>query len=696
MPAPSPIAGRSFRRLAHSGDEISAVLQGYRPEIDGLRAVAIVPVVLYHAGFGLTSGGYVGVDVFFVISGYLITRILADDIARGRFSIFAFYERRIRRIFPALFTVLAASSAIAFWLLLAPELKDFGESLVAATLFLSNHYFMGDTGYFGAPAETKPLLHLWSLAVEEQFYILFPIYLFLMTRHYRERLIRVTAGLLVVSLAANIALTFTEPDAAFYLAPTRAWELLLGSMLALWSPSRSLSPRPAQLMSIAGLLMIGAAVFSYTDATTFPGIAALLPVAGAALVIYAADGRQVLASRLLSLPPIRFIGLISYSLYLWHWPLLVFYRLWRIEPPAPEEIAGVVALSIVLSIISWHVIERPFRTRALLPTWPLVLRAGGLVMAAGVVAGMAFALGDGFGGRYPADVARILAANEDRPGRTECERVHPESGRVFRICPIGAKGEAKPSFAVWGDSHAEALLSGFGVAAAKTGRSGVFLGRVGCPPLLGVDRLLREEDACGSQANAIIGYIAARPEIGRVILAARWAHYATGEPYGRERDRRAVLIRDSETTTPTAAENRSVFERGLSRTIAALRAMGREVLVVTQVPETEFDIPLAMARARWLGWDMEFRPTLVAYRERQALVTSLLDAAVSVQGIKLASIAEALCQGERCSVAQDGIPVYFDSNHLTRRYAQSLAGLWVPFLSGSASASAIVPTLDRR
>ena len=303
----------------------------YRPEIDGLRAMAVVPVVLYHAHVPGVSGGFVGVDVFFVISGFLITSQLAADVAAGRFSIVTFYERRVRRIFPALFVMLAVSAVMALWLLLPFELESFAASLRASALFVSNFYFMRETGYFVAAAITKPLLHTWSLAIEEQFYIFFPVYLYAMSRWAPRWLLPVTTVVLVLSLGLCISMTHPQSDAAFFYTPARVWELLTGSVLAL-APRRVLPGWLAQALGAAGLVLIAVAVFGFDARTPFPGSAAMLPAGGAALVILASGANPTASGGLLSLGPIRFVGLISYSLYLWHWPLLVFYRFWRVAP----------------------------------------------------------------------------------------------------------------------------------------------------------------------------------------------------------------------------------------------------------------------------------------------------------------------------------------------------------------------------
>ncbi len=296
----------------------------HRSDIDGLRAIAVIPVVLFHAGVRHVAGGFIGVDVFFVISGYLITTILLEDIRRDRFSIAAFYQRRARRILPALFAVLLFASLAAYKLLLPNDAYEYGRSLLATLGFISNIAFSRQMGYFDAPAEMKPLLHTWSLAVEEQFYILYPLFLFLVTRYFRKRYAVAIGSVLALSLAYSIGRSDTQAATSFYLPTTRAWELLIGGLLAIQSLPKLRHQLSANLLGFFGLGLISYSVFAFSAATPFPGYHALFPCVGAALIIYSGMAVEPLVGRVLSAKPLVFVGLISYSLYLWHWISLLF------------------------------------------------------------------------------------------------------------------------------------------------------------------------------------------------------------------------------------------------------------------------------------------------------------------------------------------------------------------------------------
>jgi peptidoglycan/LPS O-acetylase OafA/YrhL len=333
----------------------------YRPEVDGLRAVAVLPVLFFHAGFESFGGGFVGVDVFFVISGFLITRILVDEMEAGRFSMAAFYERRARRILPALFVMLVLCVPAA-WVLLPPSaMVRFSESLVAVPLFASNILFWRQSGYFDTAAELKPLLHTWSLAVEEQYYILFPIVLLAVFRLNRRLLVPVLLAGFVMSLWLAEWLVLRKPGAAFFLLPTRGWELLLGALVAVLGAKLQVGAFVSNMLCALGLGMIAAAVAFFTRATPTPGLQTLLPTVGAALVLLYARSSGSWVGWILCWRPAVWVGLISYSAYLWHQPLLAFFRY-----AAPGELGLVracvaLACSIGFGYLSWRFVEMPIR-----------------------------------------------------------------------------------------------------------------------------------------------------------------------------------------------------------------------------------------------------------------------------------------------------------------------------------------------
>ncbi|MBO6658323.1 MAG: acyltransferase [Pseudomonadales bacterium] len=355
----------------------------YRTEIDGLRALAVLPVIFFHAGFSFFSGGYVGVDVFFVISGYLITGIIIDDLAKERFSFIQFYERRARRLLPALFLVLLVSTPLALALMTPPELKDYGFALLSVSLFASNIYFWRESGYFSSETELNPLLHTWSLAVEEQFYLLYPIVLILCWRTVGHAW---TSILMFLALLVSLGLAhwgaYFYPDATFYLLPTRIWELTIGGLAAIFMAKTkdNHGVHPNNLLSIVGFLLIISSVAFFDSRTPFPSLYALAPTIGTLLIILFANG-DTLVGRLLSLKPLVVLGLTSYSAYLWHQPILAFARRATGEELRPLMAISLCLLSLALAYASWHWVENYFRKKDLVSRKNIFLLSGfGLIL----------------------------------------------------------------------------------------------------------------------------------------------------------------------------------------------------------------------------------------------------------------------------------------------------------------------------
>lgn len=381
----------------------------YRAEIDGLRALAIVPVVLFHAGFEWFSGGFIGVDVFFVISGYLITTILIRELGTGCFSLGHFYERRIRRILPALFLVAGCTIPFAWMWMLPDDMQDFAQSLAAVAVFSSNFLFWSESGYFDMAAELKPLLHTWSLAVEEQYYIFFPLLLAGCWKIGTRRLLWWLAGAFLASLALAGWMVHAEPEAAFYLLPTRAWEILLGALCAFYPVKEAGgTQRVRQMASLLGLLLLAWAIFAFDRTTPTPGLQTLIPTLGAACIILFAR-RGTFACWLLGARPMVAIGLISYSFYLWHQPVFALARYRMVTDPSAEIMAGLIVLSAFAAAVSWKYIEQPFRQRHFSRKQLFMLAAAGSLLM--IAFGLAGHFTKGFPGRQVSHPLAAIVAN---------------------------------------------------------------------------------------------------------------------------------------------------------------------------------------------------------------------------------------------------------------------------------------------
>ncbi|CAO3376766.1 acyltransferase family protein [Azospirillum argentinense] len=498
----------------------------YRPDIDGLRAVSILAVLLFHAKFPLFSGGYVGVDVFFVISGYLIGSIVLHDAQRGRFSLADFYVRRIRRILPALFAALAVTALLALFLLSPQELKSFSQNLAATTLFSSNIVYYLKSGYFENAAEMNPLLHTWSLGVEQQFYIVFPLVLLVLLPYRRPVWIAVLLTAAAASFALSVALVRDHPAAAFYLLPPRLWELVLGALLA-FGAVPDFRRRPArELAATLGAALILVSLFALSEATAFPGYAALLPCLGAALLIHAGRSGPTAVGTVLTLRPMVFVGLISYSMYIWHWPLMVFARFHKGRDLSTKETLVLLAIIAAVSVLSWRLIEVPFRK----PTTETgrrpskVFARTGWVMAGLAGSGLLGHLTNGLPQRFADYTPQEIAGREFYKEHTCFLETGqpPEAWPGVENCRIGPLKAEAPTALLWGDSFAAHYVPGLQTVADTLPFNIVQYTASGCPPIRDLSVTARPN--C-EDFNSRVDDIIDRNGIRIVIMAARWEWY---------------------------------------------------------------------------------------------------------------------------------------------------------------------------
>jgi peptidoglycan/LPS O-acetylase OafA/YrhL len=651
----------------------------HRNDIDALRAVAVGLVILFHYGVPGFSGGFVGVDVFFVISGFLIGGIIDRELGEGRFSLVAFYERRVRRIFPALFAMLFVAALAASLLLFPADFERFGRSAGAAALFWSNIFFLNTADYWDAAATAKPLLHTWSLAVEEQFYLVFPLLLFAIRKWDVRQRLAALGVMAAVSFVASVWAVKVTPTAAFYLAPYRFWEFVIGAGLAVaaWRASARVAP----WMAASGLLMIVAAGLLLPKGGAFPGVAALLPCVGAVLVIAAGADNRV--SRALSWRPVVFLGLISYSLYLWHWPVIVLARHWLGQALSPWQTAACAGLTLVASVLSWRFVEQPFRNKRALTRRPL-FAAAAVAMACVCLFAVVTVRTGGLPNRFDIKIVQI-AAQEAAPSiaAAKCFGIAPKDVSVARLCGIGAERQAA-SFVLWGDSHAEALLFAVADIARKHHRRGLFAGSPSCVPLIGVDRY--DVPACRAFNDRVLAMILRHKEITTVILEARWGKAAQGTAYGNEGNG-FVAIGDDFEHAQRPEDNAAIFARGLARTIAALRADGRQVLLIGPVPEIGFTVPQVLARlAQEHRSNVVVAPPAAKFYAREKEVLPLFHAVAAQDGVSAVFPHDYLCKSGRCAVRKNGIPLYRDEHHLSDYGAMKLE----PLLS-----RAIAPLIDK-
>ncbi|HEY3797734.1 MAG TPA: acyltransferase family protein [Caulobacteraceae bacterium] len=648
--------------------------QQYRPDIDGLRAIAVLAVILFHVGAPCFDGGFVGVDIFFVLSGYLITQILAREMDAGSFTIVGFYERRVRRIIPALFVMLFISSALGYLFLIPSFYTQFTQSAAAAALSLSNVYFYKHSGYFDISADLVPLLHTWSLGVEEQFYIVLPILFFVARRLSRLSWGAIISTLFAASLIFGVVETYFDirtlmhgrlslasvSTAAFYLPASRCWEFLTGSALAVGLIPHVRRDIHREVLALAGLALIAAGVLGFNRDTAFPGVMALAPCLGSAMVIHAQLGATSLVGRALRAPPMVWIGLVSYSLYLWHWPMLAFVRLlWGSELPLVAYVALLLSMFPV-AWLSWRFVERPPRRDRRRFTRSRLFFGAGLGASILLAIALIVARTDGAPQRFgPAALAIAAGETDTNPARAACDAKSVAQIEQGQVCTIGRQG-GPVTFALLGDSFADALSPGVAAAADAAGQRGIVLTRGGCYPLVGANT---GDSACRAFLGAAIAHIRSVASVRTVILVGRWSAAADASRFGAI-SWRNLFITDDQSRGASGAENMAVVARGLDRDAAALA--GYRVAVVAYIPEQLANVPEAAAiRIQWRGALGQTGTPRAVVEQRQANARRLLTAAAIRDGFTVIDAMPALCDAATCRAVEDGRSLYSDDNHLS-------------------------------
>jgi len=660
----------------------------YRSDIDGLRAVAVLLVITFHIDLPGVAGGFVGVDVFFVISGFLITSIIKADIQNGSFSFLRFYDRRIRRIFPALIAVYLFCVLVSLVLLVPSDMRHFGLSLMASAAFVSNFLFAFEASYFDVSSIDKPLLHTWSLSVEEQFYILWPLILVAASRFCSARGL---FWLMVAGISGSLAFAEwqlgSDRPAAFYLMPARAWELGLGALLAFKQYDLKRAPRVHDLLSLVGLALILWSALTLTNFSRFPGLNAAPACLGTALLIVSGGGKQGIANRLLSLRPVVFVGLISYSLYLWHWPLIVFLHYYLNRELHHFEAAAAVVASFFVAVLSYRFIEAPFRRPAGQPhdaEAPAYRRRGEGTLKMGLVAAMvcvllgAGMLPDGWAWRLPEAAAAMDATSAKfNPFRKDCHGISRISADADN-CTIGQlRSDGGYDVLVVGDSHANHFVPGFDNLLREHGLSGRQLTTSSCPPLYDM-RIFRRPggQTCEDFMPAVRRFLDAHEEVQLVVLAARWAIYSETtwlkhEPFSR------IFLVDGEEKVFTQENSRRVMKTTLKETVEEITSRGPRVLLMAQVP------PLSTRRARcvihalWYGSEetLCYEPAAAARRRTRFASQVIAEIAAADDRVDAFFPARIMCNETLCIPELGNVFLYRDEDHLNPTGAKRLLAL---------------------
>jgi peptidoglycan/LPS O-acetylase OafA/YrhL len=601
----------------------------YRPDIDGLRAIAVIAVLGYHLGILHLSGGFVGVDVFFVISGYLMGSLIISDAKGGKFSVAAFYARRIRRIIPALVTMLILVFILSYFYLFPSEFVRFSWSALYSALSVSNIFFLHHSGYFDALSSTQPLLHTWSLAVEEQFYVLFPLFVVIVFR-YAPRLLNASIVLICIgSFALSAHGTFVDPDSSFYLAHTRAWELLLGTLVANQSWTMTFPALTRNVLALLGLAMIGFAILTYNPETPFPGATALVPCLGATFIIAAGQSGMSFVGSLLSLRPVVFIGLISYSLYLWHWPIIFFQRTdsMLVSSVSPFYTRLVVIIcSLAIATLSWQFVEKPLRRQSKTTPNSKVFIGGLLGLGSSAVLALLVASANGLPGRFSAMAVQYASYLDYgqahfRPGKCFIDTY---SGFDHQECLRREHGNN--NYLLIGDSHAAQLW--YGLSKLLKGVHVLQATAAGCMPEF--TQPTRVVPSCNLLMNYMFNSFLVSNRVDRLLIAARW----------RERD------------VP-----------GLERVLAW--AKERTIPVTLFGPMVEYD--LALPRILAYAAQSDDPRTADSHLVKNEKLDRILWSLASEYNAKYISFYDLLCASNRCSkFVPDGSPLEFDTDHLTK------------------------------
>lgn len=630
----------------------------YRPEIDGLRAVAVIPVIFFHAGFSLFSGGFIGVDVFFVISGYLITTIILADLERGRFSIIDFYERRARRILPALFLVMAVSLPFAWFWMVPQDIKGFSDSLVAVSTFVSNILFWRTSDYFDTAAELKPMLHTWSLAVEEQYYVIFPIFLLLAWRFGRRWILAIMLVVASISLAMAQWLHATNISAAFYLLPTRGWELLIGAFVAFYL-SRQVLAEPGRLVRefacAIGFAMLLYAIFVFDKQTPFPSFYTLVPTLGAAFLILFANA-DTLIGRVLTSKAFVGIGLISYSAYLWHQPLFAFARHHRLEQPSPVIYGGLVLSTLALAYLSWKYVEAPCRNRQRISRnqiFTFAVVGSALFISLGLLGH----LSNGFEQQKTTDEIRaVLTTAKSSPKRQEC---HTDGANYRKPADACEYHTGALKWATFGDSHTVELAYALADELQPRGIKLKHFSFSGCPPTFG--RFLAGANRyCSEWTQEAATFIAENPSIETVVVSYRI---------------NASLFGEHETVYPmlpksVGNQQREESWKSYVQVIRYFVESGKRVIVVLQAPELPRPMNFMTLRATAPMVSIA-GVTAEWWVKRNSFVRSRLgELPPEVTVIDPALI---FCDGTNCLAGGDGTAYYFDDDHLSVEGARLVA-----------------------
>lgn len=647
------------------------VAKKFYPEIQGLRAVSIIAVILFHFGIHILPGGYIGVDIFFVISGFLITKMIAYEIERGSFSLSKFYKNRVVRLLPNLFLMVVATVVISYFVLKPYDFFQYGKSLQFSAVYLTNMVFARQQGYFDMSRDAKPLLHTWSLSIEEQFYLLFPLLLILL---YKLRSHRI-AVLLVIALASLwVRFSYIQqhlPTEGFFSFAGRVWEFVVGALIALLPATLRDRLSNNEALSLFGLLLIFASLLFLDEGVPYSGLLLIIPCLATAMIIISSHGTR--SGRLLSGKYLVFIGGLSYSLYLWHWPLIVWLHNADLAINRHLLTLILILLTGAVSFVAWRYVEEPFRrNRERFSGRFIAVSTLGFAIFCISVGGFIYAK-DGLENRFPNWVAvkknisnfDFRAATGTQIRYTSDCSINADVQSVLRSCAFGDLN-SNNRFLVLGDSHTAAWYPAFQAAAEAKHLQGVLATLPGCPPLFAISSFDGAKDICAKDFDENIGALVATKQFSKVYLVAFWSMYSEGDPNNQP----SHFISDAQTTSHDSAESQRVMDAHLQSTIRHLQALGIEVILVHSVPtlpKVIQDLP------------DDYSQTLAHLHRQNRFMIDFVRNHGERLGFTVLDPTDIFCGTGSCVTRHNGNVLYVDNNHISPAGASIL----VPLIASS-------------
>lgn len=667
----------------------------YRADIDGFRSIAVLLVILFHFELGNFSGGFIGVDIFFVLSGYLISSIVFEQIRNSAFSFSGFYFRRIRRLFPVYVLVMLCTFIAAYWIMLPQDFREFGKSLLASTFYISNILFYLSSGYFDTASHLKPLLHTWSLSVEEQFYLIFPLLAWLLAKLNSRHLFSAFLLLTVVSFTSAIYYIQLDESAAFYLYPFRAWEMFLGTLIALKPLPISRSALTRQISASIGILCIAIPSFTYTPSTLFPGWAALLPCLGTMIIIDSSKLSKTWLSNTLSRAPFVYIGKISYSLYLWHWPVFVLYSYSKPNGTDIFDTLLMLALTFAASVLGYLLIEKPTRSgnirlfKTAAPTYLSTLALS--IVLAGL--GLFVYKKDGLPSRLDPQIATLALATSDfLKDTSHCFESDNSAIPGLDYCEYGKPLEAENYVLVIGDSHAGAMMPGVKKAFLGSGVDVLQIWFAGCPPIFGIEKdesvsstIVDQE--CTLRNQRTKQFIEENQNrISSIVIIGRWTYYVNGGGIGYDQEN-SIAIWEEGSQKDEMISNATAMLSAFDKTLRSLNSLNKKIFVVEQPPEISNFMGRTLAIELITGQqsyesalaDLAFE-TLSSVNARQGVINQFFEDQMKAGNLSILKTHEYFCDSQKCSAFIGDTPGFADNNHLSAEGSRKISDMFQPVI----------------